>query len=329
MKNVVKHLAAVLLGLLVVNGFCAWYYNTAPYEHTDDRATDTVRRPGARVSQATEGMGAHAIDANGYNSAPDDRPISVLMLGSSHTEGFNVAAGQDVSARLGALLGKRVYNLGMSAHTFTRNAANLPRALARFKPADWVVLETASVVFTRGQVEASMGDALERLPATRTPLPDFISNRPLSKRLYKQLLNLMQADEEEGEAVDYDDLPPELLAEYEDSLTAWFAQLKAEADASGVGLIIWYHPHVLPDAEGNAVTDAPAVCLRAFHNACRRAGVTLVDLSDAFLRAWERERILPHGFANTALGVGHLNAEGHRMAAEALYEVIGRAGEAA
>ena len=41
-------------------------------------------------------------------------------------------------------------------------------------------------------------------------------------------------------------------------------------------------------------------------------------MTDAFLEAYETEHILPHGFVNTAPGVGHMNADGSRIVADVL-----------
>ena len=326
---IVKHCAAILLGLLIVDGCCAWYYNPAPYTQPEGRATDTIRTPDAWTCQAREGFGAHRIDSNGYNNPPGEGPIRVLMMGSSHTEAFNVPAGRDVSSQLAEMLGSRVYNLGTSNHKLYRNAANLERALDLYKPTDWVTIETASVVIRRHNVRGAMADTLERLPATNVPLPDFISNQPLAKRLFKQFMSLIHQDTDESEAADYDDIPDGLLEEYEASLTEWFIRLNATASRHGVRLAIWFHPQMGLDMDGNLASAAPQACLTAFRNACERAGVTFVDLTDDFLAAYASEHILPHGFANTAMGAGHLNADGHRLAAEALYRVIQEGGGAA
>ena len=319
----VKRLLAALTALMILNAFCAWYYNPAPYLSSPDRATDTVRTPGARTSQAREGIGAHRIDAQGYNNARAAEPgeIGVLMMGSSHTEGFNVAAGRDVSSQLQALLaqdggGETVYNIGMSSHTFTRNAANLSRALARFRPSGWVVLETDSVALWADAVHAAYYDEMEPLPATDVPLP-LLSGQPLAKRLYKQVMSLLKLDDE-GTAVTDADLTDELLADYEDILTMWFEKLNASATQAGARLMIWYHPHLEIALDGTARAKALEPCRAAFAGACARAGVTFVDLTDVFLDAYAREHILPHGFDNTAMGHGHLNADGHRMAAESI-----------
>ena len=329
MKSILKHVLAVLLGLAVLNGFCAWYYNTAPYQYSEDRATDTIRRPFAWKSQAQEGMGIHHLDGNGYNNPVEDGPIGVLMMGSSHTEGFNVSPERNASAILEDMLGCRVYNIGMSRHTFPRNAANLSRALDRFRPTRAVVLEAERVVFTRRTISSAMADAMKRLPDTRVPLPDFIINQPLSKRLYKLFMSLTQADVEEDERIDYDDIDPALLEEYEDSLTDWLVKLNETARAHGVRLVIWYHPHLKVDLDGHANANTPRVCLEAFTNACRRAEVAFLDMTEPFMEAYETRHVLPHGFWNTSLGAGHLNAEGQRLVAQALCALLDEGGGAA
>ena len=45
-------------------------------------------------------------------------------------------------------------------------------------------------------------------------------------------------------------------------------------------------------------------------------------MDDVFLAEYTASYTLPHGFSNTLLGSGHLNADGHRMVAETLYEVV-------
>ena len=45
-------------------------------------------------------------------------------------------------------------------------------------------------------------------------------------------------------------------------------------------------------------------------------------LTQDFLATYEEAHILPHGFANTAPGTGHLNEEGCRMIAEKLCDTI-------
>ena len=334
-RSILRHAAAVLLGVVLLDAFCAFYYNPAPYEWTDDRATDKVRRPGAWTSQAKEGVGIHHMDENGYNNPPDafGEGISVLMMGSSHTEGFNVATEENASMRLQALLradGRpgRVYNIGISSHTFPHNAANLPRALAKFAPSDYVIIETDSVMFSRTVVEAAMADDMRRLRPTRVSVPAIVSDRPLVKQLYKQFkaLKSKRADDDDEDAAAADDaqaeIPESLIAEYEAALTDWFALMRSQAEAAGATLILYYHPHLTPRMDGTLATNTAQPCLDAFAAACDRAGVIFVDMTGPFTRAYEQSHILPNGFANTAMGEGHLNRDGQRLVAEALYGAI-------
>ncbi len=41
-----------------------------------------------------------------------------------------------------------------------------------------------------------------------------------------------------------------------------------------------------------------------------------------FLREYEENHLLPYGFANSAVGKGHLNRYGHAMIADELYKLM-------
>jgi hypothetical protein len=57
----------------------------------------------------------------------------------------------------------------------------------------------------------------------------------------------------------------------------------------------------------------PNLRLRAF---ARRERIPFITLVDVMARRAQERGVLFHGFANAAPGFGHLNAEGHRIAAE-------------
>ena len=136
-----------------------------------------------------------------------------------------------------------------------------------------------------------------------------------------ELISAVGAGEDAAEA-GYKAVPEDRLEEYETALTAWFAELRGTAEASGVRLILCYHPHLVPQRDGSVRLEEPESNIRAFASACQAAGVRFVDLSERFVQAYAEARVLPHGFANTALGVGHLNADGQRLMAEALAAAI-------
>lgn len=344
LRFLLKNAAAVLVGLLLLDGFCAWYYNPAPYEYAEHRATDVIREPGALYAQAKEGLCVARVDENGYNNPAGiaEECISVLFMGSSHAEGFNVLADDNAARLLDGMLradGREghVYNIAISNHDLPRNAANLGRALEAFAPSDYVVIETSEVYFSPGSVYGSMNDAIARMSATEVPL-EAISHRPLSKRLYKQWMDLFGKGEADiarvlaqlplAQAAEGD--PPAqiasdaniALANYGAAIAEWMTQLRGTAEEAGVRLIICYHPRLTPQLDGSVTVASSPEYLRAFSEACEAAGVLFVDMSERFLQTYEAEHILPHGFANTAMGQGHLNADGQRLVAEALYDAI-------
>ena len=347
LRSLLKNAAAVLVGLLLLDVFCAWYYNPASYEYAGHRATDVIREPGALYAQAKEGLGVARVDENGYNNPAGiaGEGISVLFMGSSHAEGYNVLADGNAARLLDGMLradGREghVYNIAMSNHDLPRNAANLSRALEVFAPSGYVVIETSTLYFTPDVVSATMGDNISRMSATEVPL-EAITHRPLAKRLYKQLMDLLGKDgtdvarvlaqlrdafggaqqavpatvptEAENEAA---------FARYSRAMGTWMAQLGGVAEAAGVRLIICYHPRLVPQLDGGVHVASSEAEVEAFAEACASAGVLFVDMGGRFLQAYEEDHVLPHGFANTAMGGGHLNATGHRLIAEALYDTI-------
>ena len=62
-----------------------------------------------------------------------------------------------------------------------------------------------------------------------------------------------------------------------------------------------------------------------FHAFAARNQVTLVDPSDGFLTEFARTGQPLNGFPNSVLGVGHLNAVGHRVLGTRLARAIGEA----
>ena len=345
-RSILKHAAAVLLGLLILDAFCAWYYNPTPYQRPEVRSTDKIRRPGAWTSQAKEGIGVHVMDENGYNNPPDafGEGISVLMMGSSHTEAFNVPTRDNASQLLEKMLradGRpgRVYNIGISSHTFPHNAANLARALERFRPSGYVVIETDNIIFRSRLVNSAMEDHMRRLSLHATSLPAYLTDRPLLKQMYRQYRAMRRRvpaldNDDEDEEEDAEEAAPwqpseDLLRRYGDGMTAWFSLMEQQAEAAGVRLILYFHPRMELQMDGTMVFTTREDCLQVFAEACERAGVIFIDMTEDFRRAYEQDHVVAKGFANTAMAAGHLNRHGHRLVAEAIYRAIRQAeGEA-
>jgi hypothetical protein len=55
-----------------------------------------------------------------------------------------------------------------------------------------------------------------------------------------------------------------------------------------------------------------------FGDLCRRHGVGFIDMTEDFVRLYKTKGKLARGFANGIPGRGHINADGHRLVAEAV-----------
>lgn len=330
-KKVAKTAAALVLALVVLDLFCFWYYNPAEYDWDEYRATEYVREPGAFTSRAKEGIAWATIDENGYNNAsvPDEDGVFVLMMGSSHTEGLNVMQDETVPSQLQRCLqeaGKDgfVYNIGISAHTMERNAANFERAVERFEPSGYVVLETQHVKIHKNAIEAALNDTFERFAATQPVIAEWISDRPLVRTIYRQWLSFASGIGENGDEAAQSEfvITEEMLDQYEAALTQLLLKMRSSAQEKGAQLIIYYHPHLIIQPDGTAITDSDEGCRAAFTAACAAAEVRFLDMTDIFLESYTEDGILPHGFCNTAPGVGHLNPDGNALIARAICEEI-------
>lgn len=319
-----KTLLAVVVGLVILDGFCYWYYNPLAYRWDESRATDTVRQANSFTSRATEGFGQATTDDNGYNNpALPEGDIFVLAMGSSHMEGFNVMQDETIASQLSEMLeaahlSDSVYNIGMSSHTLGRNIANLDRALTRFQPTGYVVLETHDIGIYEWEFNKAMSDNFGRRSATDVNLPDVISERPLLRTLYNQYMMLSEGRPTSSNAR----LDASLIEVYNQAMLTLMQKVSDVAQSHGVTPMIVYHPHLQLGEDGAVSAQTDENCLNALYMACESTGVILVDMTDEFIDYYHNTCKLPHGFSNTMPGVGHLNADGHRLVAQALYEKI-------
>ena len=327
LKTILKSIAAVAIGLALLDLFCYWYYNPAGYIRDESRATDVIREPGQFTSRANEGFSWTNIDENGYvnREVPGEDGVFVLMMGSSHAEGLYVQPGDDMTSQLNGLLRENgldgfAYNIGISNHDLTRNVNNLDRALTRFEPSGYVVIETRTLTHSKSSVYSTLNGSRSRIKPSQVVLSEWISERPLLRTVYRQLMVMRENEDaaEDGDDAGLGEVSQELQDEYLAAMTDLFALVHDTAEAHGVTPIILYHPQLILQEDGSAVPNTNQLALKLYAEACDAAGVCFLNLTDAFLERYAQEHILPHGFINTAPGVGHLNADGNRIAAEAV-----------
>ena len=328
MKKKLMSLAKVfisgVLAFAILTSFCMLYYNIPVHASTSDGVTDYSWEKNKFYSRATEGFAMGKTNNEGYVNAYDYQEgmnIDVLIMGSSHMEGYNVAIKDGTAAQLDALLEDDVvYNIGTAKHRFLNCAKNFEAALEKYKPTKYVVIETYLVSFDESELQKAVDGTTEELESHSGGIIGLLQKMPLLRLLYMQLSNWMDAS---GQAKDTEKADTPIENTYDDLYLTILNNLSQTAKESNVELVILYHPTVTIDPESNTATNKDAEAARRFATYCEESGVAFVDMSERFFEEYNENHILPYGFINTSVGQGHLNKHGHQMIAEELFKFMG------
>ena len=322
-KVIVKGILAGVLALVILSMFVYGYSYTGVHVTNSTHATDYMWEAGQWRSTMTEGFSWLHTDENGYNNQIVPENIDVLVLGSSHMEGFNVGKNKNAVALLNQNVQElSFYNIGISGHDIYRCVDNIESALDDYQPSKYVIIETDTVDLD----EISMGSVIDgiaqAIPSYDTGLMYYSQKMPAVKWLFKQFQDWVNVTDTEkllqAEASEVKDN----AASVNESLVGEFLEkVSRSAKQHACKAIIVYHPTL--DIEffesGGPPTSSE---LDVFKNQCAEKGILFVDLTDDFISLYKDDHILAHGFANSTVGQGHLNQFGHEAMAKRLATVI-------
>jgi hypothetical protein len=316
-------------GAFVVLNFFSLFYSTSLDKiHSESLMTDYAWGKGSFYSKLTEGFGIGFMDKNGYNNAASlaENPTpDVLVIGSSHMEAFQVAQNESFAYVLDAELSPLdAYSIGVSGNSILTCVKNYECALQTENP-KYAVMETDTVSFAGSSVEDAVNGILRDVGAfAANDIIRALSRIPYLRLLYGQLekinggdIEILSAKVNAPQTDNTEKLPANI-----EQLNVLTAKIRAISTENGVTPIIFYHPHLTINGDGTVTAKTDETDLKNFAAACENNGVCFVDLTDTFIDAYYNEHILPHGFFNTEISTGHLNADGHRMAAEQIARVI-------
>lgn len=117
---------------------------------------------------------------------------------------------------------------------------------------------------------------------------------------------------------DWTDISPQL-----------FTTLKEQANAPIAFVLLPYNSPKIPPLPGTfskRLRWEDSWFYEPFVEACRRHGVPCINMAEPFDDFYEHTGRFPRGFANTVPGEGHLNADGHRLVAEAVADWLAEEG---
>ena len=339
--------ATVLLSLIALV-----YEYTGVHIENPAMDTDYVWLPGQYKGNMTEGFSFLFMDENGYNNTTQNakkakQGIDILLMGSSHVEAVQVGKEENMGALLNTWLPeKNTYSIGISGHDLYRTIDNLPYALERFTPKEYVIMECFDVKLDAATMLQIIDGCGERLPSYHEGLVAKLQQIPAVKWIYKDLSTwnrlekkqkrLAAQEKEEAKKADEEktdqasaakkeekpDAKNALPEDYYDTLKKFLALGSEQCRQKGCIPIIFYHPTGMFYPNGTAYFQTDEDYFDAFKKACEENDIIFVDMTQRFLQEYEEKHIFPHGFSNTAVATGHLNQDGHRMIAQALTDVI-------
>ena len=310
------------LAFCFLTAFCMLYYNIPAHTESVSKATDHSWEHNKFYSRATEGFGWGKTNNEGYLNPYDyskDDTIDILTMGSSHMEGFNVAYDKSTSAVLGALLPDyTVYNIGVSDHSFLTCVDNLEAAIEKYKPTKYVVIETTKLTYKDEKLTEAIDGTVAEVGSGTSGIVGTLERIPLLRLLYSQMASYMRNT---STTTTSSNAPATTINE--DLYNELFVKMSSTVAKSGAKLIIVYHSNLKINEDGSAsiLKDESDVSV-LFEDMCNKNGILFLDMSDIFIKEYEENHVLPHGFANSSVGSGHLNNNGHKMIANAVYELV-------
>lgn len=315
--------AAAMLNLLF-----AFYYRLPLHSDNLRHTTDYVWEAHAAWVKMTEGISWGRMDADGFNNRAVICNPDVLILGSSHMEATNVRQSEHTASLLQSHLTERssdfaVYNRGISGHHFLKCVKYLDEN-AKAESVKYVAIETSRVAFTADELRNLFADKIDFTPSYSTGILFYLQRLPLFRLFYMQIhdgmLRLFLPQKTTSPSAEINvpqtESPETIRATYE----KLFSYINAHAN--GKRVIIFYHPTGTPTPAGNLVYDTDRNCLSAFSAAAQKYDISFIDLTAATDDLWRREHKTTHGFCTGTAFSGHLNRNGHAIAARALAEVI-------
>lgn len=315
---------AVAIAFVLMSLFCYFYYNLPVHHKETSGATDYNWDKNTFCSRGTEGFAYQFTDENGYvNTYPKKSDqIDVLVMGSSHTEGFNVNYDENYTYVLNDLFQKGgqdlyAYSIATSSHALVRNLRNLENALDQFQPTKYVVIETASLDIPTEDVEKLVNGKLEFLDSSNSGLLGTLQKSDVLRLMYYQM-SQMSINKTRSDKPLRDD------AAFEIALDQALERAGSAARAKNCQLILTYLSLVEYDYNGILSDATDPKSKELFQKLCDKHGIIFLDMYPAYEEMYRTTNHLPRGFSNTTPGEGHTNKYGHACIAQTLYEYIAK-----
>ena len=338
-------LGGFVLLYLVAEGLLRQFYYTPAREQVYTEH-GWVKAPGSEVIQSGEGFSRSRVNSMGFYDdelLAERPPLRGLLLGDSYGEALQVPRDRNFSSVLEhEIPGLEVVNTAQSGRDPVDYAAYLRPLYDQLQP-DFVIVQLndgdigdlRDSGYLGMDPEQVLADFLKHEPnvlkqrgrptlaqwlAQHSALITYIYRRAtiLSKsekgRLFGKFSPVDDADTAE------DDVPADTSGAVDPRIGAlmdgFYAHMREVTDR-----IIYVYIPAVNYSSGGCEPKFPER-REFYHEFARRTGAVLVDATDALCREYQATRQPLHGFQNSHLGGGHINAEGHRVIGELLAQAV-------
>lgn len=316
-----KLILALVLAFIILNVICFFYYNVPIHAHSETGSTDYVWEKEKFFSRGTEGFAWGVTDSNGFNNLKifNDGKIDVLVMGSSHVEGFNVEQEENFVSILNEKfkndnINLNAYNIGVSGHSLTRCLNNVENAINQFSPSKYLIIETSSVRPELNDLKDALSGNLQPLKSYTGGIVGRLQSFPFLRCVYFQLKNASVGEDKQKNPINDED-----TYKYLNDLIS--SSIKKCHDKK-IKVIIVYNCSLKVNEYGQISAQDNKDDIEKFERVCVDNKIGFINMYGSFRENYNKEFELPHGFSNSRVGKGHMNACGHRLVSEELYDII-------
>lgn len=329
---VLKTLTSTFFSLLILNIFIFFYHHQLG-KNNPNNITDVVWYPNQFSSNMEEGFSWFSFDKNGFNNAfpVKKNEIDILIVGSSHIESVYTHKEENMCFFLNRMLPEYyVYNIGIAGHYLPRSIKNLSDCYNYYKTIKFYLIETITVQLELDEIKSVLNGRLSKILLDRNKAILFIKNYvPTFKSFCKKIVDQLSLWKERSsmsifnknsifETSNFDEKGK---TEYCEVLNSFLAFARKSVP-DNIPLIIFYHPSYTLQQDGSIKNNTDKWYLESFEKACKNNNIIFIDTDQDFQELYKTKHILPYGFINTKVGVGHLNKYGHEVIAKRLAKEI-------
>lgn len=334
-KKFIKLIISMVVSFVILNIVCFFYYNVPVHSESKTNSTDYIWEKSKFYSRGTEGFAWGKTDANGFNNISTDysQNPEILVMGTSHTEAFNVSQDENFTYILNELMAKsgvemHAYNIGVSGHRITTCLNNFKRAVEDFKPGKYVVMEVNTTDLSMDEINQISEGTVKKIHSSANPILIFLQKIPFVRCVYYQIsqmeleIKFPSFKKTEVNPINTSSDIIETNEEYNSVLNSMLKKISLIAKENDIKLIVVCNSDFSVDEKGNVIPLETSEKSELFAEACSNNDIEFINMHDAFAENYNETYRLPHGFFNTAVGKGHLNKYGHQVIANELYELI-------